>query len=252
MLLNYYKDVFIYENLNKDEERKIFKESISSLTKEKIVKSYLKLTVKVANKYYFLSNFSNIMPEDILQEGIVGLLESIDKFDPYKGIEFSYYARLQINYSIKQFLRKNSSKIHIPHNKIYQSIKLNKIIDNEFQENGSIPSIKDLSVLMSCPEKYILELQRINDICFSEIDFSDSYSSFDIMDIDRKDKIDFIMSEIEKMDENEKDIFKLRYSSDKSWREIGEIKKMSHETARKIHEKCLDKVKKSANSYFES
>ena len=252
MLLNYYKDVFVYENLNKDEEKEIFKESIDPLSKEKIVKAYLKLTVKVANRYAFLSNFSNIMPEDILQEGIVGLLEAIDRFDPYKGVEFSFYAKLQINYSIKQFLRKNSSKIHIPHNKIYQSIKLNKIIDNEFQLNGNIPSVSYLSEQMSCTEKQILELQNINDICFSEIDMSNSSSSFDIMEIDRKDKIDFILDEIDKMDENERTIFKLRYSSDKSWREIGEMQNISYETARTIHGKCLERVKKRANSYFES
>lgn len=109
--------------------------------KKELIKSNLRLVVSIAKKYANrgMSFF------DLIQEGNIGLIKAVDKFEYKKGFKFSTYATWWIRQSITRALSEQARSIRIPIHMIEQVNKINKESRNFLQEFGREPSVEELA-----------------------------------------------------------------------------------------------------------
>ena len=111
-LSRYLQEVGKYPLLTAEEERKLaiaYREKGDKEAARKLVSSHLRLVVKIAMEYR--QAYYNIL--DLIQEGSVGLLHAVKKFDPDKGARFSYYAAWWIRSFILKYILDNFRLIKI-------------------------------------------------------------------------------------------------------------------------------------------
>ena len=106
-LHRYLQEISQYELLSREETEELairFKETGDPNAAYRLVSSNLRLVVKVAMDFqkYWMQNFM-----DLVQEGNVGLVQATKKFDPYRGVKFSYYAAYWIRAYILKFIMDN-------------------------------------------------------------------------------------------------------------------------------------------------
>ncbi len=110
--------------------------------KEELVKANLRLIISLARKYSPKGMFLS----DLIQEGNIGLLKAIEKFDYRKGFKFSTYATWWIRQSITRYLAENTRTIRVPVHIIETIYKISKIISTKFyQEYGKDPTLDELA-----------------------------------------------------------------------------------------------------------
>ncbi len=110
--------------------------------KEELVKSNLRLIISLARKY----SPKGMFLADLIQEGNIGLLKAIEKFDYRKGFKFSTYATWWIRQSITRYLAENTRTIRIPLHIIETIYKISKVISTKFyQQYGRDPTIDELA-----------------------------------------------------------------------------------------------------------
>lgn len=110
--------------------------------KEELIKSNLRLIISIARKY----SPKGMFLADLIQEGNIGLLKAIEKFDYRKGFKFSTYATWWIRQAITRYLAENTRTIRVPLHIIETIYKISKSVLNKFyQEYGRDPTIDELS-----------------------------------------------------------------------------------------------------------
>lgn len=110
--------------------------------KEELVKANLRLIISLARKYSPKGMFLS----DLIQEGNIGLLKAIEKFDYRKGFKFSSYATWWIRQSITRYLAENTRTIRVPVHIIETIYKISKIVSTKFyQEYGRDPTLDELA-----------------------------------------------------------------------------------------------------------
>lgn len=131
--------------LSQEEEKQLFIQYANGDLKarETLLKSNLRLVVFVAKKYSPGNNFLSIL--DLIQDGNIGLMKAIDKFDISKGYRFSTYAEWWIRQGIVRGMQNTKDTIKIPINKQLDYAKIKKIMEEFFKENGREPSKEEIS-----------------------------------------------------------------------------------------------------------
>jgi RNA polymerase primary sigma factor len=123
-----------------------------------LVENNLRLVISVAKRY----NFRGTGMMDLIQEGNMGLLKAIQKFDPARGFRFSTYATWWIRQSISRYLNENARTIRIPVHMVEMISKLIKVQHNLVQSLGRDPTFAEMAVqsgfLADEDVKAILEL----------------------------------------------------------------------------------------------
>jgi RNA polymerase primary sigma factor len=124
-------------------------------TKEQFAKSNLRLIISIARKYAP----RGALLADLIQEGNLGLLKAIEKFDYRRGFKFSTYATWWIRQSITKYLAEHTRTIRIPVHIIETIYKISKIVSTKFyQEYGRDPTIEDLANITG------MSIERLNQI----------------------------------------------------------------------------------------
>ena len=104
-------------------ERELFALArLDKRAREALIKRHLGLVHLVAKKYWGMPY------EDLVQEGCIGLLVAIDRFDPERGYRFSTYANFWIRQSISRALQKNFGQIYLPSHVYFDKIRLERAI----------------------------------------------------------------------------------------------------------------------------
>lgn len=256
----YIDSISIYQVLSHDEEIELFKKikEDNLEARNTLINSNLKLVVYIAKNY----TNRGLSFLDLIQEGNLGLMSAIDKFDYTKGYRFSTFATYSIRQNILQALYQNSHIIRIPQ---YLIEDLKKISDAE-KKLTNILSRAPTSEEIAKELNYEFSAKKIDEIKsydsqtvsldkklddnettisdFIQDDINDDPYQFTnkILNYENMDKLLSVLSD------REKEVIRYRYGfkDDKKYSltEIGKIFNISSERVRQIEEKALLKLKK--------
>lgn len=156
----YLKDIGKVPLLNSDEEVDLAKRMIDgdNVAKAKLSESNLRLVVSIAKRYVSRSNMQFL---DLIQEGNIGLLKAVEKFDHTKGFRFSTYATWWIRQSITRAIADQARTIRVPVHMVETINKLTRVTRTLIQKLGRDPTTVEIANAMGLPEERIMEIQRI-------------------------------------------------------------------------------------------
>ncbi|HNZ59061.1 MAG TPA: RNA polymerase factor sigma-32 [Syntrophorhabdaceae bacterium] len=225
---------------------------------QKMVISNLKLVVKIALEYY--NTYLNIL--DLIQEGNVGLLHAVKKYNPYKGTKFSTYASFWIRAYILKYIMDSWSLVKIGTTQGQRKLfyRLNKE-KQKLEALGVFPAPQLLASTLDVTEEEVESMQKR--LAYTDISLETPVheeGDDTLMDmIKTGDNVEEIVTDREmdsmlservaefKKDLNEKElfIFEHRIMTDESMtlQEIGEKFKISRERVRQIENKVLNRFK---------
>lgn len=125
--------------------------------KQELIRSNLRLVVSIAKKY----TNRGLQFLDLIQEGNVGLMKAVDKFEYRRGYKFSTYATWWIRQAITRSIADQARTIRIPVHMIETINRMNRITRQILQETGVEPDSRELAKLMELPEDKILKIMKI-------------------------------------------------------------------------------------------
>ena len=160
LLAYYLAEVRQYPLLKPEEEKELairYVEEGDQDAAQRLVTANLRLVVKLAFQYH--RQWASVL--DLIQEGNVGLVEALSRYDPYRGIRFSSYAQYWIRAMILRFLMDNYRSVRLGSTRHGRKLffQLQKERDRLI-ESGVQPSTLALAKALNVPEKEVIDVDR--------------------------------------------------------------------------------------------
>lgn len=155
----YLKEIGKVPLLSSDEEIELANriEAGDAAAKKKLAEANLRLVVSIAKRYVG----RGMLFLDLIQEGNLGLIKAVEKFDYRKGFKFSTYATWWIRQAITRAIADQARTIRIPVHMVETINKLIRVQRQLLQEFGRDPSPEEISEVMDLPVEKVREIQKI-------------------------------------------------------------------------------------------
>lgn len=156
----YLKEIGKVPLLNADEEIELARkmEEGDDYAKKRLAEANLRLVVSIAKRYVG----RGMLFLDLIQEGNLGLIKAVEKFDYRKGYKFSTYATWWIRQAITRAIADQARTIRIPVHMVETINKLTRVQRQLLQELGREPSPEEISEVMNMPVDRVREIQKIS------------------------------------------------------------------------------------------
>lgn len=245
--------------LTKEEEYALFARlrNGDETARAEIIRCNLRLVVRLARRF----QGKGLTLEDIIQEGNIGLLEVIDRFDHNLGFRFSTYAAFWIRQAIQVAVRKQGSLIRLPVRKARMLGKLAEVVNEYHALQGRAPSAAELAERLLVPEAQVKDLVLMSraalslDSAMDEDGFTlqdrladESRPAADDVSMEREMKRR-VLTAVSQLSERENSILHLRFGlhghKPRSLRNVSRRVGLSQEGVRRVEQRALAKLNRS-------
>ncbi len=246
-LLSFEEEIDLAKRILKgdDEARKI------------LITSNLRLVVSVANKYLHYG----LPLLDLVEEGNLGLIKAVDKYDYTKGYKFSTYATWWIRQSVSRYLANYGRTIRIPVYMTENVIKYKQAVQKLYREWSRKPTLEEISTELDITPEEVAQLHRYSQRITSLESLVGGEESAElgalIQDVHSIDPVDIVakvfrdqklMQMLQELTQREADILRFRYGladgDPHTLKETGDKFGLTRERIRQIESKALTKLRK--------
>jgi len=259
----YFRSIKTYPELSRKEFHSIWKRSGKGDkdAKHELIERNLRLVIPIAKKYYR----PGIDFLDIIEEGNLGLMHAVDKFDPNKGFRFSTYAAYWIEQGIRRAIDEQSKTIRIPPHAWEALRKWQREWDQSRATMGRDPTTQEMADKLNLTSRQIkgimdaAEAARGIGSLETSLDDDENLTLKDVIQDTLSNSPDRILSVLKLQDEleavmsqlptREKEILEMRFGlhgASKTLEQVGRKLKVSRERVRQLEKRGLERLRRIA------
>ena len=261
----YLKEIGNADLLTNDEEYEVSKrmDEGDEFAKQRLILSNLRLVVSIAKKY----TGRGILFLDLIQEGNMGLMRAVDKFDYRRGYKFSTYATWWIRQAITRSISDQARTIRVPVHMVETINKLRKYSRELMQQLMRKPTDEELSKASGISVDKVREIIKISQIPLSlemPVGGEESYCLGDFVEDEKSNAPDkniynfslksTLNEVLSQLTDREAGVLKLRFGFEdgeqKTLEEVGRVYSVTRERIRQIESKALDKLRSSGTAQY--